>query len=578
MKWISTTGLLVALCLASGQAMAQPGAIGQSFDDLSTRLEQQDQQIRQLQSQLNAVQAQQQQQGTPATPAAYAPGDPAAAPAPAQAPQCCEVGSDMSVKATFKNGTGLYLSTPNQDFTMHPGFWVQWDNVSWRQNSLNTIASGSGGIGTLSDGDYWRRIRPFVEGTFFETCEYRFNLALENNQFSTAGLDEFWVGINKIPVIGTLRAGHVKDPMGLEGDMASSSRCMTFMERSTYSASIELNQNFGNGLWFGNTAYDDRLFWSGAIFRPDLSGTNSGDFMGTGQYGAQFRTTGLPLYQDEGRELLHLGLSGGWRDGTNAVKGAGAGAPRVVSLGAGPEMKDDDPAGSPGYVSGGTAQYLPEGNNPKLVTTGNIYCDQEFLLGTELLYVRGPFSLQAEYGWNFCNNAQLETTPTGGSKGTVPTGAKEDYIFNGGYVQASYMLTGENRAYDKKNGSLSRYYLGGQGPYENAFLVRDADGHICSGWGAWEVACRYSYTNLNSRVGDPGTFDTVQGGIVEGVGLALNWYLNTNLTIMTDWNYNYRYDAGTLIAPNATSGTPGHWSALNNGSTNGIGTEVQLSF
>ena len=75
MKWISTTGLLVALCLASGQAMAQPGAIGQSFDDLSTRLEQQDQQIRQLQSQLNAVQAQQQQQGTPATPAAYAPGD-----------------------------------------------------------------------------------------------------------------------------------------------------------------------------------------------------------------------------------------------------------------------------------------------------------------------------------------------------------------------------------------------------------------------------------------------------------------------------------------------------------------------
>ena len=72
----------------------------------------------------------------------------------------------------------------------------------------------SGGIGPLEDGDYWRRIRPFVEGTFWETFEYRFNLALENNQFSTSGLDEFWIGDNKLPVIGTLRVGHVKNCWG----------------------------------------------------------------------------------------------------------------------------------------------------------------------------------------------------------------------------------------------------------------------------------------------------------------------------------------------------------------------------
>ena len=29
---------------------------------------------------------------------------------------------------------------------------------------------------------------------------------------------------------------------------------------------------------------------------------------------------------------------------------------------------------------------------------------------------------------------------------------------------------------------------------------------------------------------------------MNGVSLGLNWYLNTNLTVMTEWVYNSRYD------------------------------------
>ena len=64
----------------------------------------------------------------------------------------------------------------------------------------------------MQDGTYFRRIRPFVEGTFWETGEYRLILALENDQVSTTGLDEFWVGEKQIPVIGSVRVGHVKTP------------------------------------------------------------------------------------------------------------------------------------------------------------------------------------------------------------------------------------------------------------------------------------------------------------------------------------------------------------------------------
>jgi phosphate-selective porin OprO and OprP len=552
MKWTSTTSLVLALgCVCTSQAMAQPGSTAQSFDELSARLEHQDRQIQQLQAQMSGM-----QQGTPATMAAYAPptGGSAAAPAPA-ASQGYEVGTDMGIKANFKNGCGVYFETPNKDFTMHLGGWFQWDNAWWNQ-SLNMANApvaqaanqgiASGGIGSLQDGDYWRRIRLVMEGTFYETYEYRFNFAFENIQYSTLGVDEFWIGDNKLPIVGTIRVGHVKTPMGLEADMVGSSRAMTFMERSSYSESIELAQNFGNGIWFGNTYLDDRGTWSASVFRPDNG--SSGDFFGTGELGVQGRVTALPFYEDQGRHLLHLGLSGGFRNGTNATPGTAD----VVRLRARPELRGDDPAGSP---SGG--QALPDANSNRMVDTLNITCSEEYLLGTEFLYIRGPLSFQAEYGWNFLNNAQI----TVGAPKPISS-----YVFNGGYLQVAYTLTGENRAYDRKSGSFSRYYFGSAGPYENAFLVRDADGNLCSGWGAWEVACRYSYIDLNSGTGAA----LVNGGLMQGVSLGLNWYLNTNLTVNTEWVYNSRYD----LPGNGTN--PGTTTV--EGSTSGFGTRVQLSF
>jgi hypothetical protein len=140
-----------------------------------------------------------------------------------EASQWYQVGTVMGAKAEFRDGLFLWVSTPNNDFSMHISGWFQYDNVFWTQSAspnLRTspngrpgakqgVASGAalGGIGDLEDGTYWRRIRPFMEGTFWETGEYRFNLALENDQFSTTGLDEFWMGLKDIPLIGTVRIG-----------------------------------------------------------------------------------------------------------------------------------------------------------------------------------------------------------------------------------------------------------------------------------------------------------------------------------------------------------------------------------
>ena len=572
MKWISTASLVMALACActANQAMAQTVATAQPSDDINARLEQQGREIEALRAQVAGM-----QQGVNATPAAYATTSGTAAdPAPAAAAGA-EVGSDMSIKARFYNGAGLMFETPNKDFTMHLGGWAQWDNVWWNQsNGMNTAATAqlsagtaansghqglaSGGIGQLEDGDYFRRLRIVMEGNFWETFEYRWNWALENNQFSQVGLDEFWIADNKLPLIGTIRVGHVKTPMGFEGDMTSSSRTMTFMERSSYSQAIEMDQNFCTGIWFGNTYDDQHGTWSLAAFRPDtINNGNSGDFFGTGQWGIQGRVTALPIYEDEGRHLLHLGLSGGWRDGVNSAT-TGSSSVNVADLRSRPELRDDNAAGSP---SGG--QALNDANSTRMIDTGKIAVTSEYLLGTELCYIRGPWSLQAEYGWNFIYGQ----TTINQTSATAGLGPLTYYAFDGGYLQAAYTLTGENRAYDRQMGTLSRYYFGSQGPYENAFLVRDLDGGICSGHGAWEIACRYSYTDLNAG---PAGLAHIQGGIMNGLSLALNWYLNTNLTVNTEWVYNNRFDL-----PNAANNTG---ATAQVGSTGGFGTRVQLSF
>jgi phosphate-selective porin OprO and OprP len=479
-----------------------------------------------------------------------------------------KVGTDLKMSATWKNG--LWIETANKDFTIHIGGWIQYDNVFWNQSALlqtaadgrpgvkQGVASGAnlGGIGDLQDGTYFRRLRLQLDGTFYETYEYNLVFAMENDQFSTIGLDEFWIGAKDIPLIGTARLGHVKDAVGFEGDMTASSKTMTFMERSSYSEAIERNENFVTGLWLGNNYFDQRATWSFVAFREDQASA-TGVFFGDGQYGLQGRLTALPIWEEDGRCWTHVGLSGGWRSGTNNINGANGGTAtsfRSFQLRARPELRDDDPAsaGGGGGATGG-AQTTPDANNVRMVDTGVMVADSEWLCGLEFCSVWGPFSVQAEYGLTWIEDV-IGFNPKAGapiaSNLGVALKSPTNYFFSGGYIQLAYTLTGENRAYDKRLGRLNTFYFGSQGPYNNAWFVRGDDGHYSVNWGAWEVAARYSYLNLN----DGENLNRVQGGVMNGLTFGLNWYLNTNLKFQFDYVYDQRSDLAAGAIPGQTSG------------------------
>ncbi len=470
------------------------------------------------------------------------------------------IGSDLRMSATWKNG--IVFSTPNNDFSLHIGGWLQYDNVWWDQSNPLQIAKGSnagkaqgvlsgtglGGIGSLEDGTYFRRIRLQTDGKVWENYEYVLTLAMENNQFSTIGLDEFWVGATNIPLIGTVRLGHVKNAIGLEADMSASSKAMTFLERSSYSEAIERNENFVTGLWMGNNCLCERATWSSTIFRPD-NGASSGTFFGNDQWAAQARLTALPIYELDGRHLMHVGLSGGWRSGV------GGSTTRAVQLRARPEFRDDDPAGQgpvPAAAVAGGAQTVPNSNSNRMIDTGALLCNSDFVMGTEFLYILGPLSFQGEYGWNHMRDVS-------GQVGGATLKTPQSYTFSGGYLQLAYTITGENRSYDKRLGRLDSYYFGRQGNYNNFWFVRDDDGRLNLNTGAWELAARYSYVDLNSGSGST----AIVGGKMDGLTVGLNWYLNDNIKFQWDYVFDHRYDVPT---------------GVNGGTTRGVGMRMQFMY
>jgi len=123
----------------------------------------------------------------------------------------------------------------------------------------------------------------------------------------------------------------------------------------------------------------------------------------------------------------------------------------------------------------------------------------------------GPLILQGEYFWyNIDRSANT---------GLPPLGAPS-LKFQGGYAQAGYVLTGESRSYNAANAAY-----GGVKP-AHPFSLEGG------GWGAWEIAGRFSTIDLNDQLG---TATGIAGGRQTVYTAALNWYVNGNVRFMLDY-------------------------------------------
>src|SRR6185312_5903302 len=150
---------------------------------------------------------------------------------------------------------------------------------------------------------------------------------------------------------------------------------------------------------------------------------------------------GLLIDEDHDTHLLHVAASGTWRRAEKADNQLGLGGPTIQRLRARPELRD----AIGGFGDGAT---LP-GDSGRMVDTGNVTAASAGVVGTELLYINGPFSVQGEWAIEYLNGTTLG----------APKGRTMQRSFNGGYVQVAYTLTGETRAYNKAYGILDTFYF-----------------------------------------------------------------------------------------------------------------------
>ena len=285
--------------------------------------------------------------------------------------------------------------------------------------------------------------------------------------YDFAGTDvdfkDVWIGMKNIPLLGEFRVGHQKEPFSLE--TMNSLPNTVFMERGLPVAFVPVRNT---GVKVHQSLSGERIGWGIGIYK-DVD--TSDGFDDGSDYNITGRLTWAPYMKEDKTGLLHLGVSYSH------------------------QFRDEDR----------TMKYRsrPETNLITVYTvdTGSIKnVSGVDLIGPEVAFASGPFCFQSEYVHSWLNRT-----------------SSDDLDFKGYYLFCSFFLTGEHRPYrmDEAGGEFSRVIP------NRPFDLK------AGGWGAWQVAVRYSAIDLND--GD------VDGGREENYTIGINWFMNPNLRI----TFNY---------------------------------------
>lgn len=397
---------------------------------------------------------------------------------------------------------GLRFKSADNAFRVHVGGNGQIDST-WliAPNSAFALPNngGTSGIGGAS-ATFLRRVRLRVEGEIYDQfdfiVEYDFaNASNENdgqqppsfgNLSGQPAPTNIWMQVRDVPFLGAVRFGNLVKPIGMTNN--TSQAFLPFLERADNMDAFY--GPFDSGFALGVVARDhtdgERVTWQYGIYRPAIN--VFGVALRKFEWGG--RVTALPVYEDDGRVLVHVGM--GTLNGELVQN--------QLRVRARPALRN-----GPGFA------------NPVLVDTGKIGGSRQYTLAPELAAVYDSWTFQAEWTGQFLTQA----TPSGGTnQGTV--------LFHGGYAQVLYFLTGEYQHYNKEDGAFGRVV-----PNRNLRMKR---GEGITGCGAWQVGVRFSYLDLNDKA--------IRGGTLYDWTAGLNWFWNPNMKVQLNYILTRRNQPG----------------------------------
>lgn len=322
----------------------------------------------------------------------------------------------------------------------------------------------------------FRRIRLEFQGDIVQNMDWR--LQVDFAETDEPALKDVYIRFNELPRNQSFLIGQSKRPIGL--DAWNSSRFNVFLERPVVVEAFNPDaRRTGLAMWGHND--ETSLNWQYGIYQIENSAKDGQTFGDAGQNSLNFRVSGTPWYDysSDGRGYLHLGFA------------------FMAS-----NYDGDANPGDPDQNEARFRTRMENRSTGRWMDTGRIAgAEWSEIVGLETMLSLGSLHFTSELQSNW-----LQRDPT-------IAGSGPDVHFMGYYVQAAYFLTGEHIPVNRKVGSIARIK-----PHENFFLVDRCDGGLGRGWGAWQVAARYSMLDA--------TDNDIQGGVGRNTTLALNWWWN----------------------------------------------------
>ncbi len=345
----------------------------------------------------------------------------------------------------------------------------QFDAASYDEHSNDPAAND------LNSGTNFRRARLGIEGAFAKDWNYNLTGEFGGSGAEAAQLNQAYVEYVGWKPFGPktlvrLRIGAWPTPTGLEDGTHYTEGL--FLERA---AVAELVRNIAGGdgrSGVGVLANGERWYGS-AVLTGAVVGT-------TGEYDEQSGYIARLAFNPLGDKDWGLHVGANLQGVLHAADtGAGATTTKILRLRERPELRVD-----------GT----------RLVDTGNINADGATAYGLEL----GGFYRNVQVS---AETFQVDVDRIGAF----------DPSFGGWYVQGAWTLTGE-----------SHVWTAATGGFKTVKPAKPFDGK--GGWGAWELAGRYSVLDLNDGAGARGVAAPaggIRGGEQKITTVGVNWYPNT---------------------------------------------------
>jgi len=443
------------------------------------------------------------------------------------------------VKASEK-GFGIQSADGQHEIKLRGLLQADVRSFQEGKNITQKAAPGASTAGYLDNSEgandtaLLRRVRPTIEGTVFGKYDFRFTPEFGDGK---AQVIDSYLDARLDPAF-KIRAGKYKPFVGLE--RLQSGADIKFLERS-YVSSILPNRDVGVSVY--GDLFGDKLNYAVGIHNGVVDGgdnTTASDINKNKDYAARVFVS---PFKDQVNALsgLSFGVAGTYGDVTGKIQDTVNGSTTELTSGYRSE-------GQQLFFKYNDASVLRSGLDEKVASnspgpTWLVKSDGvRYRISPQGTYYFGSLGILGEYVYD---RQQVSVGPNGLAKTNLNNDAWQ--------VAATYLVTGEDASFK------------GVKPKRNFDLNS-------GGWGAWEIAARYSELNIDDKAFTWGSLDGT-GNATTLTGLnhylyadpkvsarsahtwtaGINWYLNPEVKFALNYaRTSFKGGAGNIGGSNGS--------------------------